>query len=351
MKYIKLLILIFITLSFCGCSNLPDGSDSNNNNVSTNISDIKDDVHGYIAYKQIMRSGNVSYLLFDMDHNIFWGFGAKSIRLREGTFSGDFESGMTIQYSDMDISYSITKANSFSNEIVFNDRTYKEADINSVMRRFDEINAALEQLGEYENILKEVGEIVEFGNYEQDENDDNEKEPIKWIVLDSQDDNRLLLSVYVLERLMYNDPNSTTNDIKVSWWEDSSLRTWLNKDFFETAFTEDEQKAIITTSVQEKLPEGNGTITTKDKVFLLSYDEAWKYLSTHELRKVIATPHASYLNGPDGYASWLLLTSESAARKMSVNNYGIITNPFYDEKDGVRPALWVKLSALSEQLS
>ena len=44
-----------------------------------------------------------------------------------------------------------------------------------------------------------VGDIITFGEYEQDGNIINGKEPIEWIVADSNDGNYLLVSRYILD--------------------------------------------------------------------------------------------------------------------------------------------------------
>ena len=55
------------------------------------------------------------------------------------------------------------------------------------------------------------GDIVTFGEYEQDHNRQNGAEPIEWIVLDTDGDYLFLVSRYILDRQRYNkDKESTT---------------------------------------------------------------------------------------------------------------------------------------------
>ena len=75
----------------------------------------------------------------------------------------------------------------------------------------------------------------------------------------------------------YNDKGAYTSD-----WETSSLKTWLNEDFYATAFTESQQNKIKTETHSNK---GYYTLTgttgyekydskdTSEKIYLLSYDE------------------------------------------------------------------------------
>ena len=128
-----------------------------------------------------------------------------------------------------------------------------------------------------------VGDIVIFGNYAQDNDGNNGKEPIEWIVLDIQDGKALLLSRYGLYAAGYHD----TWDERT--WETCSLRAWLNDRFMNYAFSTEEQSAILTTTVDNSDSQGydwtlvgeektTGWNNTQDKVFLLSYAEANRYL-------------------------------------------------------------------------
>ncbi|MEY8236360.1 DUF6273 domain-containing protein [Lachnospiraceae bacterium 66-29] len=59
-------------------------------------------------------------------------------------------------------------------------------------------------------------------------------------------------------------------------WENSTIRQWLNKDFYDTAFSSDEQQAIVKQTIvneDNSEYETEGGSNTKDKVFLLSMEE------------------------------------------------------------------------------
>ncbi len=109
-----------------------------------------------------------------------------------------------------------------------------------------------------------VGDVCFFGVYEQDNDLNDGKEPIEWLVLDIEGDKALLLSKYGLDAKPY---NATYADVT---WETCTLRAWLNDDFLKTAFTEDEQKAIFTTDVD------NSANKYSDRVNIITsviYDE------------------------------------------------------------------------------
>ena len=119
-----------------------------------------------------------------------------------------------------------------------------------------------------------VGDIVYFGNYEQDSNFENGTEPVEWYVLDKADGEATLLSVYLLDCQPYHE------DYEDITWENCTLRSWLNSEFYNTAFSAEEQQVIINTNIiNEDNPYygtegGNDTV---DKVWLLSLGEVERY--------------------------------------------------------------------------
>ena len=64
-------------------------------------------------------------------------------------------------------------------------------------------------------------------------------------------------------------------------WDRCSLREWLNKDFFDKAFSDEEKSLIKITDVKNEdnpVKNTSGGEDTKDRLFLLSISEAEKYL-------------------------------------------------------------------------
>ena len=128
-----------------------------------------------------------------------------------------------------------------------------------------------------------AGDIVTFDHFSQDKGPDNSIKPIEWIVLDVQDGKALLLSRYGLYAAGY---HNTWDDCT---WETCSLRAWLNSTFLDLAFSAKEQSAILVSTVDNSASQGYdwtqvggeksvGGNNTQDKVFLLSYAEADRYL-------------------------------------------------------------------------
>ena len=206
-----------------------------------------------------------------------------------------------------------------------------------------------------------VGNRVTFGRYSQTK-DGNDDMPIEWIVLDVQGDRALLLSLYGLDAQPYH-----TRDMSITW-KKCTLRTWLNGEFFKKAFTAKEQGAILTASVDNSMSQGysawwtSGGKNTDDKLFLLSYAEANKYLGVGEgisnIKSRVAPTAYAIKNGAyrggfdrtsDGTAAgrwWLRspgLTQNSAAYVCTdgSHDYYVVNS----SSVVVRPAFWLNLEA------
>jgi len=170
-----------------------------------------------------------------------------------------------------------------------------------------------------------IGDIIQFGEYE-------------WRVLDVQDSNAFLLSDSLLEQRPY---HANGGDIT---WEHSSLRAYLNSEFYNN-FSEAERELIIETTVinhdhPQGTPGGNDTV---DRIFLLSIDEAEQNLP--ELSRI------------SGQGLWWLRTpgrnSNSAAMLLSgadvvdefTRSYTYSGNPVQTSSGDcqVRPAMWIVL--------
>ena len=132
-------------------------------------------------------------------------------------------------------------------------------------------------------------EIVKFGKYEQDDNLNNGKEDIEWLVIDEKDDRKLLLSKYVLDAVPYDTDITISEDSNRNnprKWNKSYLRSWLNKDFFESAFNDSEKSSMMLNLVESGKVYGvNNSYTsddmgtaTNDMVYILSKDEIREYL-------------------------------------------------------------------------
>ncbi len=194
----------------------------------------------------------------------------------------------------------------------------------------------------------QVGDYIAFGAYEQDNNTSNGKEDIKWLVLDKDGDRMLVISDRGLDCQEYNTAHEEVT------WKTCSLRTWLNKDFINSAFNSDERSMIQITTITTDYasPENN----TTDKIFLLSNEEVDKYLpdgSGFPPRLCGATSYAKAQGARDwddtiklgSIAWWLRQSYDTSKISAPVVKYNgdfstvQVDYPYYL----VRPAMWIDL--------
>lgn len=134
----------------------------------------------------------------------------------------------------------------------------------------------------------QIGDVVFFGQYEQDANLYNGFENIAWYVLDEVDGNLMLMSVYLLDSVKFHQ-NPTSNNT----WESSYVRSWLNDYFYNHAFSDKEKPQILKSTINNYSEyETTGHVDsndTEDFVYLLSMEEKEKYITDSDLRNAFLT--------------------------------------------------------------
>ncbi|MBQ6846435.1 MAG: hypothetical protein IJO61_04820 [Oscillospiraceae bacterium] len=203
----------------------------------------------------------------------------------------------------------------------------------------------------------EIGGIIEFGKYEQDNDDTNGKEAIRWRILEENDGEMLVVSEKGLDAKSYNEEYVPVT------WETCTLRTWLNEEFYNEAFSDDEKQMIkkvtLTNDDGGLYTRVDGGNDTEDKVFLLSLSEVEKYFGSNEDRICETTDYA--MKNSTHYSTegilpcvWWLRTPGDAGRLVAMvsidgnlDRYGgTVCRPQYTTYlapgDIVRPAMWIK---------
>lgn len=204
--------------------------------------------------------------------------------------------------------------------------------------------------------IADVGDTVYFGAYEQDNETSNGKENIEWLVLAKEDNKILVISKYALDCQPYNEENEDVT------WETCTLRSWLNSDFYNDAFSDDEKNLIVQTEVSaDKNPEHstNPGNSTTDTVFQLSITEAEKYFVDDNARMCAPTAYAiergaytsdNYKTASGEATCWWWLRSpgdnqDDAASVSLVGSVYYLGNLVFIDNDCVRPALWINLAS------
>lgn len=192
----------------------------------------------------------------------------------------------------------------------------------------------------------QIGDTVYFGMFYLESA--AKKERIPWIVVDKREGEILLVAANGLYGTYYQQ------EYKESSWENSSIRSLLNNEFLYMGFSEKERKLILNSEIITEDNSQYGTEggnVTYDKIFLLSLEEAGKYLTDAESGKITPTPFAfrSGINyNPNKEASWWWLRTMGKENNMAavVSQDGEI-NPEGElvsvASGAVRPAIWVKV--------
>lgn len=188
-------------------------------------------------------------------------------------------------------------------------------------------------------ISNRFGDSFEMGRF-------SDGKPIEWIRLITENGKSLLFSKFVLEKRSYHEDE----DEKDVTWKDCDLRSYLNQDFLNKVFNDDEQERILKSRVNntERYKGTSGPVTsdvTNDKLFLLSIDEVRKYLASDAERIGISlTDHLPtfwWLRSPGSHS--YSASAASVINDGSVYTYGLSV----DDTSGIRPAFWIKNSDLA----
>ncbi|MBQ9252022.1 MAG: hypothetical protein IJ188_05250 [Clostridia bacterium] len=218
-----------------------------------------------------------------------------------------------------------------------------------------------------------VGDIIRMGYYEQDGNEENLREPIEWQVLSVNKRKKVALvtTVYALETLPYGTLGNEAEYEEPGFnWQNSGIRQWLSEEFYDRCFTDAEIRRIRLASNVTKDP--SGRFTTKDFVFLLSQEEARRYMKSTQGMSCEATPYVlaklgadSAAIAEDGYCRWWVreLTKAVKTNKKgekvnngSVNEAGYVyggkgmakflrnegAKTYEADQALVRPAMWIR---------
>ncbi len=149
-----------------------------------------------------------------------------------------------------------------------------------------------------------VGDIIQFGLYEQDESSEG-PEPIDWRVLEISNGSALVLSEYALLR------GTVDETCGPYTWKESSLRAWLNSTFYNDVFSGPEKSRIPLTHLDNwdaSMAGSKSDFETDDRIFLLSPDEFERYLigssRSGKLTPSLQTEY-SFIGADEAVAWWL----------------------------------------------
>jgi hypothetical protein len=232
--------------------------------------------------------------------------------------------------------------------------------------------------GEGERLVSKVGDSVEYGTF-------NGK-AITWQVLavdisDTEHQKALLIPTEIVAYWVWGGERKDVT------WEDSTIRQWLNGDFYNAVFTDDQKAIILESDIENKANSESGVgggANTTDRVFLLSLDEVTKYLPSETVRSVKYNATQAEIEGlakaiseagaSENWSSkstydnaladlksyngttdrwWLRTSGRELARAAAIAYDGSldITGDQVFQLEGVRPAVWVDITPKTESSS
>lgn len=238
----------------------------------------------------------------------------------------------------------------FENDIknkwqVFNDNTYEYLENKSKEGRIESTTQGkrvsidkIEEIKKVKDYLPTTQipcvDSVFFGNYYK--NSTATKEPIEWLVLERKGNRALLISKNIVDAIKFDDNSVDYND--------SYLRKYLNNDFYNNAFTEEEKKKIKKS--------GNPVIDifSKDNVDTVGIDTVGVYFEVPQSviprGQYIAhsdfTPYASSKGNMKNYTSYWTKTYKKDNLIYGISNINCFTDYAITENAGIRPMIWVE---------
>lgn len=174
-------------------------------------------------------------------------------------------------------------------------------------------------------------EYVNFGQYYINT---GSTDSILWRVLYASDSKALLLSEYILEARSF-DSNGTT-------WKNSEIYNWLNITFFNQAFCDEEQAAILSID-----PEYGSVFLLGESDYLNS---EYGFSSADDFpdpsRRAFATPHAKqakvWIDSEIHTSTYYTSTHKYGKNIVQITASGLVGWAAFDRKDvGIRPAIWI----------
>ena len=154
---------------------------------------------------------------------------------------------------------------------------------------------------------------------------------------------------------------------RVDWYQ-TTLRYWLNYNFINGAFSDQDQQVILYANflkTTEDMVSNQRTLFSDDQIFLLSTIDIDKYFDSTETTLTIATDaaqqQAASLNSDSGQTiavkdinSWWLRDSISTKSSIYCGIGTVITSDGETEDlstpvyAGIRPALWINITKAEE---
>ncbi len=233
------------------------------------------------------------------------------------------------------------------------------------------------------NVNVKRGDVITLGSWCPRGCGQGRKEDITWEVLKVENGKALCISQYALASGPWQKEDDNIDISEISWktssmrswlndeffWENSDVRSWLNEEFFGNSFTDSEKESIleskVTAQVNPYLPKCSQGNDTVDHIFLFSAAEAETYLTDPKIRAAKATEYGLQQGlNTDGFHEgnswwWLRTIGHGGDDSGDYETMRVQPDAELDEDGddagsefvGVRPAVWVDLSDIDLTVS
>lgn len=192
------------------------------------------------------------------------------------------------------------------NEIIYQNATnlYSNKEYSKAAEKFlllDNYKDSKDKVMEIYNLFGDQ-DVVYFGEYKG--------KPIEWQILDTREHKVLLITKQCIDEMAYN------TEYKAIEWKDSSIRKWLNEDFY-NGFDEKEKSKILKNTEET------------DDIFLLSYENIKSY-------KKLKNTNTSW---------WLETSGDETTKAMYASENGTIntSGDTVTKLHGIRPSIWLTI--------
>lgn len=190
-------------------------------------------------------------------------------------------------------------------------------------------------------------EEISFGRFRQGTADTKRK--LEWYVIGINQNQMTLLCAKVIRSLPYNEIKTNVT------WETCSLRKYLNEQFFESTFSQEEKEAIIEMPLEPALGKGTNLKQcrrTRDRVFLADIDLVetlpnnirlgYPTLRTVEENRLFM---GRGLSTKDYIYWWVRNPGKTNLSAQLMGGYGFTRQSVDTQTGGVRPVIVVNLNS------
>lgn len=226
-----------------------------------------------------------------------------------------------------------------------------------------------------------VGDTITFGQYEQDGNLENGKEPLTWTVVEESDGNALILADNCIDIIPYSSEQDGY-ELDEKSWTNSIIRDWLNNTFYQESFSDNEQQIIVSSELETNAydskswwdnwreAEVGNVEKTNDKIFVLDAHEIIDIYTSLNMKTTVSPYALEKLSSLDDSKIaeqgeydyfWLrnLIVGPYSNYSVCVfggkpddSSYGIASGiQFPDKYAYVRPAMRINTESFLDQMS